>query len=553
MRVGKVFNALPARKNTVKFLPIIAQKLVCPQQVSFLFTHKYIFKQMNRRNFLFQASSLALLPLVNCVGLEKKTGFSITVHNDMHTGHSLFAQPPQKSDKVHKTAVLIVGGGIAGLSAAVAVGKDKDFLICELSDRWGGTSSALAYQDLRIAQGAHYELQYPAHFDDELLGFWENLGVISYNNTTAHWEFEDDKYVIAGDKEGRTWNGTAYREDVLPNTHESGDFLAHIAHRFLGKIKLPTRLIATELHYLNTISFQDYLKKNFPTASAELLRAIDYQMLDDYGGTSAQVSALAGVYYYGARPYTAEENVVFSPPQGNYYFVEKLLAKLPTEACLLNRIVYRILPTQKHIQVEVLNTKTQVIETIHAQSVIYAGQKHALKHIFPKDYALFQGINRAPWLVVNVVLKKPLDKPIFWQNEVVKDNMAFLGFVNSIAQGEGRQVLSAYFCFKPEERQNLADVENQKTYWANYTLREIANYYAMPENALKEQVEAVFIQVMGHAMAIPSPNFLWRNFNNNRANSHIIYAGADIGRLPLMLEACDSGLEAVKTLKSLKI
>lgn len=508
---------------------------------------------MNRRAFLLQASSLALLPLVYCKGVSEKTDFPITVHNDMHTGHALMRAMPQQSDKVLKTDVLIIGGGIAGLSAAVAVGKGRDFLVCELSDRWGGTSSALAYQNLSIAQGAHYELQYPAYFDEELLGFWEDLGVISYNQTIAHWEFQDKQYLIAGEKEGRTWNGKQYREDVLPESEEAKAFLAHIEKHFLGKIKLPTRLIAPELHYLNTLSFEAYLQKHLPALTPELLRAIDYQMLDDYGGVSKQISALAGVYYYGARPYTAEENIVFSPPQGNFYFVEKLLAHLPTEALLRQRLAYRISITKTHLNVEVLNVQTQTIETIQAKSLIYAGQKHALKHIFPKDYPLFQDTARAPWMVVNVVLSKALEKPIFWQNEIVKDNISFLGFVNSAAQSEGagRQVLSAYFCFKPEDRDKLADVEAQKTYWTNYTLHEIADYYKISEKSLQDNVEAVFIQVMGHAMAIPTPTFLWRNANNERTHSHIVYAGADVGRLPLMLEACDSGIEAVKALKSL--
>jgi protoporphyrinogen oxidase len=503
---------------------------------------------VNRRNFIWQASSLALLPFVGC-DFSEKMPFPITVHSDMTTGHTLLQAPLQKSDKVFETDGLIVGGGIAGLSAAVAwAGKGKEFILCELSDRWGGTSSSLAYQNLHIAQGAHYELQYPAHFDEKLLQFWENLDVISYNKTTAHWEFEDDKYIIAGDKEGKTWNGKTFREDVLPDTQETKDFLAHIEKHFLGKIKLPTRLISPDLRHLNTITFSAYLQKNLPTLSAELLRAIDYQMLDDYGGTSAQISALAGVYYYGARPYTADENVVFSPPQGNYYFVEKLLANLPTETCLLKRMVMKILPEKNHVLVEVLNFETNTVEIIKARNVIYAGQKHALKYIFSQDFPLFQSTIRAPWMVMNVVLKEKLSKPIYWQNDVIKDNITFLGFVNSLAQGEKKQILSAYFCFKSEERQKLADVAEHQKVWANYTLQEIADFYRMSLQELTTQVEHIFIHVMGHAMAIPTPHFLWQNLHEKSSDKRIIYAGADVGRLPLMLEACDSGLEAVYAL-----
>ena len=55
-------------------------------------------------------------------------------------------------------------------------------------------------------------------------------------------------------------------------------------------------------------------------------------MVDDYGSTADQVSALAGVHYYACRPYYTESVELFSPPQGNAYFVQKLLEVLSPEA-----------------------------------------------------------------------------------------------------------------------------------------------------------------------------------------------------------------------------
>ena len=56
-------------------------------------------------------------------------------------------------------------------------------------------------------------------------------------------------------------------------------------------------------------------------------------------------------------------------------------------------------------------------------------------------------------------------------------------------------------------------------------------------------VEGCCIKVMGHAMPIPAPGYLLKDANN-ASNAEMIYAGVDNGRLPLLYEALDSGLQA---------
>ena len=60
---------------------------------------------------------------------------------------------------------------------------------------------------------------------------------------------------------------------------------------------------------------------------------------------------------------------------------------------------------------------------------------------------------------------------------------------------------------------------------------------------IKEPIrpEAAFIHVMGHAMSIPTPHYL---FNTYPEIGNFKFAGADTGRLPLLFEAIDSGIMA---------
>ncbi|MFN7097612.1 MAG: condensation domain-containing protein, partial [Gammaproteobacteria bacterium] len=112
---------------------------------------------------------------------------------------------------------------------------------------------------------------------------------------------------------------------------------------------------------------------------------------------------------------------------------------------------------------------------------------------------------------------------IFYNNHAQNKSMAILA--PSLQYADYAYWQHNYF------PQNI--LEAQKKYWVQYTLQEIADYYHIPTSELSAQVAHVFIQVMGHAMAIPTPNFLWQDLNEKRTDKRMVYAGADVGRLPL--------------------
>ena len=56
------------------------------------------------------------------------------------------------------------------------------------------------------------------------------------------------------------------------------------------------------------------------------------------------------------------------------------------------------------------------------------------------------------------------------------------------------------------------------------------------------------MKVLGHAMPIPTVNYLLNDQNKYRSKPNLVYAGVDNGRLPLLFEAIDSGIQAVKLL-----
>ncbi len=501
---------------------------------------------MKRRDFI-KLSSLSLIPILSCkqeYGSWEESNFDISIHSDMSSGHLIMQSENFEVSEQLETKLLVVGAGIAGLTAA-ANAPGKDCIVCELSDRIGGSSGSETYKGAHFCQGAHYDLVYPNYFGEESLGFFENLDILKYNKQAALWEYTDKQYLIKTDYESQCFSAGKFRDDVLPEGEVVQNFLDFMDAQ-LGNYMLPTRSIPEKIRHLNNQTFLDYLKENIEI-TPELTRAIDYQMIDDFSGETHEVSALAGMYYYANRPYRTAEIEIFSPPEGNFYFANKIASTLSEDQILTSHLVKNINQTNDGFEVDVVDINNKKIKKIKAANIIYAGQKHALKYILPDQYPLFESNQYAPWMVVNFVLKEnKLDKG-YWQNEVLLQDKSFLGFVDSNAQystGKPR-VLSAYYCFPSWQRKNLANIEKTAQQLVSQTAENIGWYFGLRPEQFSPIVEKVFIKVMGHAMPIPVPGYLFNDKNQNRKYKNLAFAGVDNSRLPLLLEAVDSGICAV--------
>ncbi|MEL6561411.1 MAG: FAD-dependent oxidoreductase [Bacteroidota bacterium] len=507
---------------------------------------------MNRRKFIAGMATLPALPLLlkSCDWVTEDLPFPIQLHSDRKTGHLIFESNNFPVGNKEEVKTLIVGGGIAGLSAA-SVLNHQDFLLCELSDRLGGTSAALDYNGLKLAQGAHYDLEYPANYGNDVLSLLENTGLIEYVKWKDSWRFTDESHIIPHELKNQCYQDGKKRSDVLAEGGMKNEFFA-LMDRYAGKMPMPTRLIQQDLKHLNNITFLDFLKGKM-SIDESFIRGLHYHMLDDWGGTANQVSALAGIHYFQCRPYYKEVNELFSPPQGNDYFVQSLAEKLPQDHLKLNRLVKKLTYKNNFWEADVIDVTKRQITKVKAKQVVYAGQKHALKYVLPEYYPLFETNEYAPWIVLNVVLNKPFQSFGFWQNEFLAKDQTFLGFIDSSAQYnriQDRQVLTAYYCLPSASRKNLVNVEKNKTAIVNQTIKYISDYFG---ESITHRIESAFINTMGHAMPIPKPGYLFQNKSAVTLSKGLVFAGVDHHRLPLLFEAIDSGLEAVKALNKVEL
>ena len=279
---------------------------------------------MKRRSFIKLSALSTSLPILlqSCDwGLEGQYSFDIEISSDMAVGHLLMKSKEFEKGDLAKTKTLIVGGGMAGLAAAYKL-KESDFLLCELSSQLGGTSGSRLYNNIHYAQGAHYDLAYPEYYGEEVLDMLSSLNIIRHQPWKNSWSFVDEKHIIPFRLRNQCFENGSFRKDVLREGKVKDDFLKLILP-YEPYMTLPTTDIDPQYHHLNKVTFKKFLESNI-SLTDDFLRGLDYHTLDDYGGTASQVSALAGIHYFACRPYYKEVVDLFSPPEGNSYFINKI-------------------------------------------------------------------------------------------------------------------------------------------------------------------------------------------------------------------------------------
>ena len=500
---------------------------------------------MNRRDFLqLSAGSLFFFLQQSCSD-PKRLRFPVRIHSDAKRGHFIRNIPTARPKEVFKKGIVIIGGGMAGMSAAVAL-KDHDIKVLELGAQLGGTSGTVNINDAQIANGAHYEVAYPAQFGQETLRFLaEELDFIQFNAINNSWDFVDSQYIISPDQESVSFlDGKSVYEPfrLSPNY---GRFI-ELMKSYSGQLPLPTRNIAPELKAsLDRQNFRTWLRDQLGEVDFMLEKLISYELKDDYGTSIEQTSALAGVSYYACRPYYDQKLPIFSPPQGNSYLIDKMKNALDPEQYACNTMVYKILDQDKDVELWCYDFAEEKSFRISCKKVIYTGKKQSLPYLFPRIGNAFQPIQYSTWAVINYQLTKEIVEDHYWQNEFPEGKSGFLGFVDNYAQKSETEtpILSTYFCYDPQYRGYMLDQTQDAERLVTAGLGYLNAFYETDLNYMLQSADVTF---HGHAMPSPVPGYLSHPFPKRMGNVH--FAGVDTGRLPLLFEAVDSGLEAIAPL-----
>ncbi|MFM9963451.1 MAG: FAD-dependent oxidoreductase [Planctomycetaceae bacterium] len=503
----------------------------------------------------------------------------------LEIGHRLrdgFRWPPPNADQWQDVGVVIVGGGVAGLSAAWRLKQSgcEDFVILELESQPGGTSRSGRCELTPYPWGAHY-LPVPLAHNRDLIRLLDEMGVVE--SMAADGSPVIAEQFLCRDPDERLFVSGEWIEGLYPTTGASDDDLAQLA-AFRKEIdrwsawrdasgrrafSIPIRHATDdpEVLKLDKLSMSEWLRQHGWT-SPRLHWLVDYSCRDDYGLTAEQTSAWAGVLYFAARLKEpgADHQPLMTWPEGNGRIVEHLAAQAGARL-KTGIVVTRIGPDSaehqapgsprsrvdgERLEVLAFDTATEQPIGYRAKSVIFAAPQFLAPRLID-GFTKRTGRSAEPfeygsWLVANVHLsRRPHESsfPLSWDN-VIHDSRS-LGYVVATHQSgndHGPTVLTWYhpMC---DDNVKAARTQLLNAKWSDLA-EVVLTDLERPHPEIRDLVTRLDVFRWGHAMIRPRPGFISSQQRRDAAqpDGHIHFANTDLSGIALFEEAFDHGLRA---------
>ena len=529
-----------------------------------------------RREFLASAIGLPLA-LSGCYqqpsGLDLPPGELVGASADV--GHRLrdrqqFEVP---TDRWENRQVVIVGGGVAGLSAArrlLQLGIE-DFRILELEPVAGGTARSGQSNGFRYPWGAHY-LPAPTSENPDLVDLLDEMGTLD-GRTSQGDPIVAEQYLCRTPQERVYYKGAWY-EGLYVTADETkadreqytrfrqligrfADYRDANNHRAFG---LPVSSCSQdpEITALDQISMTDWLDQQQLT-SPKLRWLIDYCCRDDYGLRVEKTSAWAGLFYFAARlPNAGASTQPFITwSEGNGRIVNHLRNRVG-DKLQTGWTVAEVVPSidDGKETVEVIAVSSDATQTIglRADRVIMATPQFLTPYLI-RDWRLkppehTKAFQYSSWVVANLFLKdRPIaseqDYPLSWDN-VIADSPS-LGYVVATHQAlidYGPTVLTWYLplCDTETDAARRQLLNEGRDAWADAALSDLER--AHPE--IRQLTTRVDVMRWGHAMVQPTPGLIWGPHRQAAAEPYhgIAFANSDLSGIALFEEAFSQGNRA---------
>jgi monoamine oxidase len=478
-------------------------------------------------------------------------------------------RPPEvPADKWERARVVIVGGGVAGLSAAwrlASRGMD-DFVLLELESAPGGTARSGANATSAYPWGAHY-ITTPMKENRDLVALLRAFDLVegeSQGDASREPVFREE--VLCRDPQERVFQGGEWNDGLYPHDGESADDRAQLA-RFRAAMEafaakrdgrgrrafaVPTALGSDdpEIAGLDQTTIAEWLAREGFT-SPRLRWLVDYACRDDFGARASHTSAWAGVHYYASRILAPgrDPQPVLTWPAGNGWLVGKMHERVRGRV-RVGLAAVDVAPTEQGVDVVAIGAPPAAAG-FHAERVIFAAPQFVAGRVVrpfrdspPPHLGAFQ---YGAWMVANITLaRRPHgDRFMAWDN-VLYDSPS-LGYVvatHQTGRDHGPTVLTYYYPLCDDDpraaRRRLYAAGRDE--WADVALTDLA--VAHPD--IREIATRVDVVRWGHAMARPTPGLFFGGARAAaaRAVRGIHFAHTDLSGIALFEEAFYHGVRA---------
>ncbi len=478
------------------------------------------------------------------------------------------------ADAWQRVSVVIVGGGIAGLTAArqlLKAGFD-DFVLLELEKEHGGTSRSGASQLVSYPWGAHY-LPAPMKENVELVSLLDEMNVLEGMDGAGE-PIVAEQYLCRDPEERVFFKGRWY-EGLYLNAGTSAEDLRQLKafHAEIDRwvewrdgrgrrafaIPVAQSSIDASAVALDRMSMAEWLDARGFT-SPRLRWWVEYACRDDYGATLQTTSAWAGLFYFASRMTKAGSDArpLITWPEGNGRLASYLYGKA-RERVRLGLAAAEIVPFdadgRRGVDVTAIDYDGRTAIGFHADQVIFAAP-HFLAPYLVRGYResavdIAAEFQYGAWMVANLFLKdRPREGvgfPLAWDNVLYESPS--LGYVVATHQrglDRGATVFTYYYplCDADARAGRIKLFEMDWRACADVVLTDLER--AHPD--IRVLVERLDVMRWGHAMIRPQPGFMWGDARRKAAQSFrgIHFAHTDLSGVALFEEAFYQGTRAAK-------
>ncbi len=523
---------------------------------------------ITRRSFLKKSSlaagAISFSTFQSCGPDENKLVGSLTGPN-MSLGHKIREMSEMRPVEVSNEDVVIVGGGIAGLSAARWLNKAGiSFKLLEIEDEVGGNSRSGSDRLGRYPLGAHY-LPIPSVRHKELLKFLEECNVITgYKNDLPVF----NEYHLCFDPKERLFIEHHWQEGLIPNDGISSTERDHLKkfHELMHyyrdlkgsdglyafEIPLDNSSKDKELMSLDNITMDQFLNDNGLT-SEPVRWYVNYCCTDDFGSTLEETSAWAGIHYFASRKGKASNaglEDVLTWPEGNGFLVDHLKKGVENKT-VFGTVVLAVTPNDKSVSVDYFDG---AVKRIEAKKVIMATSAFIAKHLVrAKRDVDFDAFQYAPWMVANIMVDSWLGdrrgEPLAWDNVIYGSKS--LGYVSAQHQNiemPAREKMITYYRALTGKDCAATRKMAMDLKWEGWRDAVFADL-KMAHREIEKYAKQMDVWVWGHGMIRPSPGFIWSD-NRRRAalpvGDRVFFAHSDLSGISIFEEAFDNGIHAAK-------